>query len=178
MQLLVLSAASQSAAAKLAKNLEEYIRRGVECEKSILLEDIAHTLYSHRSALAWRLFFTTSTVDDLLAQIEANDRHPQKRATNPKIGFVFTGQGPQWAGMALDLIEVYSVFRDSIIQAEQCLKILGAPWNLRGMPRLSLCAQRNWIVGSSNPHILLAFAKWLCPFSLVLLRLRNTAERC
>ena len=132
-QLLVLSTASQNAATKLVSNTEEYLCRNAESQGSTTVQDLAYTLSSHRSTLPWRFAFTAETTAELINEIQGNNRKPQLRATNPRIGFVFTGQGAQLAGMARELTMSYPVFEQSVSKADEHLRSLGASWSITGM---------------------------------------------
>lgn len=52
-----------------------------------------------------------------------------KSITNPQLGFIFTGQGAQWAGMGRELM-LYAVFRQSLSKSEQILLDMGSRWYL------------------------------------------------
>ncbi|HWU86602.1 MAG TPA: beta-ketoacyl synthase N-terminal-like domain-containing protein, partial [Kofleriaceae bacterium] len=55
----------------------------------------------------------------------AKDAHPRSAAgehdRSPSVAFVFPGQGAQWAGMALALLEASPVFRDSMAACAEAL---------------------------------------------------------
>ncbi|KAF7595543.1 hypothetical protein BBP40_005578 [Aspergillus hancockii] len=48
----------------------------------------------------------------------------------PVLGFVFTGQGAQWAGMGRELFK-FPVFRNSFMECENALRGFGCTWSLR-----------------------------------------------
>lgn len=60
----------------------------------------------------------------------------QRSILKPSLGFIFTGQGAQWAGMGRDL-RVFDVFEQSLRDAEKYLFQLGCHWQLRGKERRS-----------------------------------------
>lgn len=102
-----------------------------EMEKSKFLDDLAFTLSERRSHLQWKTYFTASSLEDLSAALLADNTALPTRPSSrkPRLGFVFTGQGAQWAGMGMDLMR-YPVFRDSIEAADRYLqKELGCKWS-------------------------------------------------
>lgn len=62
-------------------------------------------------------------------QVEERVVPAQQAADKPVLGFVFTGQGAQWAGMGRELLE-YSVFKDSITRSDHYLREVGCTWSL------------------------------------------------
>ncbi|KAI1179866.1 putative polyketide synthase [Nemania sp. FL0916] len=91
-------------------------------------ESLAYTLGERRSLLPWTSYAVSDSLPSLVDALESMPP-PQKMQSNPKLGFVFTGQGAQWLRMGNDLL-VYSVFRHSVEQAEKYLRTLGCPWSL------------------------------------------------
>nr|A0A6F9DXA0.1 RecName: Full=Partially reducing polyketide synthase men1; Short=R-PKS men1 [Menisporopsis theobromae]CAB3277415.1 Men1 [Menisporopsis theobromae] len=101
---------------------------GADPEK--LLGDLAFTLNQKRSRLPWRTFFTASTLPELSRALEAASTFPAIRsgAATPRIAYVFTGQGAQWAQMGMDLLR-FHVFRESVEAADRHLTQIGCPWS-------------------------------------------------
>ena len=131
-QVFVLSSASKNTTLKLMPNLRDYLDEREQSHGTTLLSDLAYTLYSRRSALPWRLAIAAATPVDLAAEFSRTDRIPQLALSEPKAGFVFTGQGAQWPGMAVELMKTYPVFRSSMVKADKYFKSLGASWSLLG----------------------------------------------
>lgn len=69
-------------------------------------------------------------MDDLY-QLNLNLSPAQRFVAMPTLGFVFTGQGAQWAGMGNDL-RVFDIFERRLREAEDYLIELGCSWQLRG----------------------------------------------
>jgi zearalenone synthase (highly reducing iterative type I polyketide synthase) len=62
----------------------------------------------------------TPSLSHLTQELGAPKSGFQKAASAPRVGFVFTGQGAQWAQMGWDLM-IYSVFASSIQEADKYL---------------------------------------------------------
>ncbi|TGJ78460.1 hypothetical protein E0Z10_g10307, partial [Xylaria hypoxylon] len=92
------------------------------------LRDLAYTLLQRRSLLRYRTFAVIDKNDVLKA---GGHFSPAICATNhqPRIAFIFTGQGAQWAGMGKDLFQ-FPVFHDTIMKCDGYLKELGIAWDV------------------------------------------------
>lgn len=94
---------------------------------------LAHTLNIRRTHHQWKTYAVASTVQELVEVL--NDREkplPEYLGVSraPRLGFVFTGQGAQWAGMGMELM-AYPTFSASILAADRYLKEeLGIEWSV------------------------------------------------
>ena len=96
------------------------------------LDDLAWTLSEKRSRLPWKSFVVAETISDLRNVLERATPKGFRSNHDPKLGFVFTGQGAQWYGMGRELLE-YPIFRQSLHNADVFLQDLGCPWSLLSM---------------------------------------------
>lgn len=95
------------------------------------LDDLAFTLSERRSHLQWKTYFIASSIEELLAALISDSTVMPTRPSSrkPRLGFVFTGQGAQWAKMGMDLMQ-YPVFRNSVKAADRYLQNkLGCTWS-------------------------------------------------
>ena len=95
------------------------------------MANLAFTLNARRSLLPWRSYAVTSSLEQL-HDVQINLSKPVRAVTNPKLGFVFTGQGAQWYAMGRELLS-FHVFRNSIQEAEMCYHGFGCQWSLTGL---------------------------------------------
>ena len=124
--LLCLSARSDNALREQASRLQHYVQEHPEVE----LPDICFTANTTRAHFSHRLALdaesTTQLQDKLMAftsgslpvgalcrRLEGNDQ--------PRVAFLFTGQGSQYVGMGRQLYETQPTFRRSL---ERCAEIL------------------------------------------------------
>ena len=127
-RLLVWSAADAEATNRMLQAYRAY------CQTHILddhrkLNQLAYTLATKRSLMPWRTF----------AVVEGNSwptqisPMPPVRAPSSKtsIGFIFTGQGAQYAGMGLGLLR-YPIFESSLQESDRIFVSLGAEWSVLG----------------------------------------------
>jgi emericellamide synthase (highly reducing iterative type I polyketide synthase) len=133
-RVFLLSANSEQSCQDSARELGDY---ATEKSKSIdadtLMNGIAYTL-SRRSNFEHRAAIVASGVDDLIAQLQELSKEPiprQNSPSKPRIAFAFSGQGAQYPEMGRALLGVWPSFTKSIARAEQCLKAIGCPWNLK-----------------------------------------------
>lgn len=104
------------------------------------LSRLAHTLSVARSSLGWKASCMASSLSQLQEQLElaarTDDAKTELKTSRtsstgseaPRVAFVFTGQGAQWAGMGIQLLE-RPVFRESVTKSAAILKTLGCPWD-------------------------------------------------
>lgn len=132
-KLIVWSAKSEQVLNHLARDYQQhFINQAIALgERSSYLENLAYTLNTRRSVLEWNSFSIVDSINDL-RQLELKLSTPQQRLAKPKVAYIFTGQGAQWAGMGNEL-SMFPVFSHSLIEAEECLREIGCPWFLRGM---------------------------------------------
>ena len=99
-------------------------------DENLLLNQFAYTLSARQSVLPWKTFVVASSGKDLGDQAQSPSR-PLRSSAQPKLGFVFTGQGAQWAGMGRELC-AHQVFLESLEAASAHLVKLGCSWSLLG----------------------------------------------
>ncbi|KAJ0311184.1 hypothetical protein COL516b_001888 [Colletotrichum fioriniae] len=98
----------------------------------VVMDDALHFLKSFRLVGHHR----TETIPKIPRQLDAplvngtekslegNAATPIRAKTNPRLAFVFTGQGAQWATMGMDLL-AYRAFQESLLAADRYLNDLG-----------------------------------------------------
>lgn len=92
---------------------------------SSYLNNLAYTLDTRRSSLPWKSY---AVVQDL-GKITMSK--PVLSDMSCKLGFIFTGQGAQWAGMGVELLS-FPIFKTSLLRAGQYLAQIGCDWDLLG----------------------------------------------
>ncbi|KAM7220166.1 hypothetical protein V8F06_004494 [Rhypophila decipiens] len=104
------------------------LKRNVEALAAVTsgydLLDLSYTLVNCRSRFSSRGFVVTSraTLADAFQSLDVADN--KKSSASSDIGFVFTGQGAQWAGMGAELMACYPSFRQSIRHLDTVLRHL------------------------------------------------------
>ncbi len=132
---LVLSARSENALKALAGRLGGWIDEHMKSNgHSPLLPDLAYTLGARRNHHPHRITMVAGAVDEVIQELNAfatgesvqklRAAFSPRRERPARIGFVMSGQGPQWWGMGRELMRHEPVFRETI---ERCAAAL-APW--------------------------------------------------
>ncbi|KAJ7385703.1 hypothetical protein OS493_013732 [Desmophyllum pertusum] len=137
---LTISARSTEALQKMARHYSEWLKDHVSELDEPFVKNLCYSLNERRSQLPHRLalsFGSTAEASESLADY-GNDSvgwdklasYGEVNSTNPKLVFMFGGQGSQWYAMGRQLIETEDVFRDAILTVSNVLKDLGIGWSL------------------------------------------------
>ncbi|KAL8402829.1 hypothetical protein RB596_009256 [Gaeumannomyces avenae] len=94
-----------------------------------LVADLSYTLACRRTRHGWRACTTAKSRRELVTSLQAKPI-VTRAATDPRLAFVFTGQGAQWPSMGRRLIWTYPAFRESLYAADEYLNSLGCVWSL------------------------------------------------
>jgi len=130
-RLFVFSAQDQAGFARIGKCLVKHLDSlGPLASSPGYLADLAHTLALARSGLAWKGTCLAESAAELVEQLSTGlgghvTRDPRRR---PRIAFVFTGQGAQWAGVGVEMLG-RPVFAATIAKSASILRELGCDWD-------------------------------------------------
>lgn len=133
-KLLIWSTADEGGLARLADSYDVHISELCsslnQTEATAYLSDLAYTLAVRRSSLSWKSFAVARAVFDL-RDLRKKLSKPVRSRADPKLGYIFTGQGAQFAGMAKDLFG-FPTFLNSLRKSEMYLDDIGCKWSLLG----------------------------------------------
>lgn len=130
--MMILSSSDQDGLNRQRQTLLKYLKDNAKIRRGsgqALLRDLAFTLSEKRSRLPWKTVFTASTVPKLEQALKASTSLEVRSNVEPRLAFVFTGQGAQWARMGIELLQ-YRIFRESVESAERYLRRIGCPWSV------------------------------------------------
>ncbi|KAF6836456.1 hypothetical protein CPLU01_03740 [Colletotrichum plurivorum] len=132
-RLFTFSSHDQAGFKRLGETLADHLDGlGPAASSPEFLAEFAHTLAVARSGLSWRASCVAETAADLRHQLTSGITEKPTRAPEggpPRIGFIFTGQGAQWAGMGAELLDSHPVFRDSVARSAALLASMGCDWD-------------------------------------------------
>ena len=152
-QLFLLSAYDQDGVSRLRDLYGGYLTTRSEktsdaAERARLLRDLSHTLASKRTHHAWRAFCVAESPEALVQGLSELPK-PTRIKSEPRLAWVFTGQGAQWPAMGTELMN-YPVFQQSILAADRYLNDLGSTWSLSCKSSLLPQEHRNHILTTSR----------------------------
>lgn len=137
-KVFVWSAADESGLERLASVYTAHFSRlTANKEPEKYLDDLAFTLASKRSSLRWKSYRIATCIHDLRESLERTPLEAFRPANDPRIAFVFTGQGAQWHGMGRELVD-YPVFKESLSDTQITLGNLGCRWLLIGKSKTTI----------------------------------------
>lgn len=129
-KLFFASANDQDALKARMNDLTIYFEQRPEVFEKSLCANVAYTLGARRSHLRYRLAVPAASLTELSNKMATSTVRLSRSLDSPKIGFVFTGQGAQWAQMGMGLMREYPVFASAIDRADERLRSLGAEFSL------------------------------------------------
>ncbi|KAJ5605451.1 hypothetical protein N7510_008232, partial [Penicillium lagena] len=137
-RIFMLSAFDEQSCLDQSQNLHMYLLKKQQASEHDFLEDLSFTLNERRSRFMWKTAVVADSIPSLIDALSSST-NPNSSIRTPTLGFVFTGQGAQWAGMGKELLDAYPVFKESIAKIDAYLRHIGAPFSARGMlcPNLS-----------------------------------------
>ena len=120
--LFAIGAQTEEALAASLRDYRELLERS-----DAPLRDICHGAGRHRSGMRHRIAIVAADKAELIRKIDAflegsvlgGVEHGVCPAAKPKLGFVFTGQGPQWYAMGRELIGTEPRFREIVQEIER-----------------------------------------------------------
>jgi len=119
-QVAVLSASTEEALAAAQFALAQYLQN----ESQHCLRDVCDTLSRGRMPHPYRRACVVRTREDLLEQLRSDAPRPTdggRANSDPVLGFLFTGQGSENAGMGFELLAHSSIFRSAVDRMERAL---------------------------------------------------------
>lgn len=130
-RLYTFSASDRAGLERVAKSLAEQLNDlGPAASNPENLANLAYTLGERRSKLSWKTTCFAENALELREKLENLKGNGAVRSTGePRIGFVFTGQGAQWPGMGVALLE-RTTFGESVAESTRYLKECGCEWDL------------------------------------------------
>lgn len=136
-KLLIWSSADEDGLKRMASAYGAHMSKlapGLDAEvASWYLVSLAHTLAARRTGFQWKACFVARSFKEVTEKaLRLSKAH--RSINQPGLGYVFTGQGAQHAGMATELL-CYPVFQRSLKQSETFLIDFGCQWSLIGMLR-------------------------------------------
>ncbi|KAK4227024.1 putative polyketide synthase [Podospora fimiseda] len=129
-RVFILSGKDEQATNAMVSNLREHLLSVQTNDENAYLDNLAWTLGHRRSRFAWTSALAGDSIASLAKTIESGKVKAAKSGIPPRLGFVYTGQGAQWWAMGRELIDIYPVFKATLLDCDKHLKKLGAKWSM------------------------------------------------
>lgn len=116
----------------MVASYQRYFQENITGDEDKLAQ-LAYTLAARRSVHPWRTYsvvgprdtIANSSTDDVGITPVSVSRPVRAATEDISISFVFTGQGAQYSGMGLELLQ-YSAFAESLHKSDAIFKTLGS----------------------------------------------------
>ncbi|RFU27072.1 hypothetical protein B7463_g9261, partial [Scytalidium lignicola] len=131
-RIFVWSSSDETGTKRLCNTYKEFFESTkITKSEDQYLDDLAYTLSKKRSLFPYRTYVQATTLAELISNLsaEASSLKPLRSKALTNLGFIFTGQGAQWAQMGKELFQ-YPVFKTSLDTADEYIKTLNSPWGL------------------------------------------------
>lgn len=130
-QLFVFSAKSDSSLGAYLASFAKYLEG--QDDHGDFLKNLSFTLSQHRNHFTHRQAIASGSLEELKAKLSSTTSVSGKasRTWDPTVGFIFTGQGAQYAQMVKDLHHIRP-FSDALTRADGIIRKFGASWSLIG----------------------------------------------
>lgn len=132
-KVFVISSNDKEGVPRNVERLTSYLTSTKSSSKPDFLGNLAYTLATRRSVLPWKSFAVASSLEQLTKSLAPSTLSTPLRSSStsdPRLAFVFTGQGAQWHAMGQGL-SVFPAFKASMDASERMLRSdLGCPWSL------------------------------------------------
>src|SRR5690606_3206041 len=132
--IVALSGRTAAALASAAESLRSAVAGGVQ---RTTIADLSYTTTSRRDHHPERLAIVASSIEEVVAGLDeylASESAGRAisgtvAAEEPRIAFVFSGQGSQWLGMGRELLDTAPEFRSVLERCDACLREI-AGWSV------------------------------------------------
>jgi acyl transferase domain-containing protein len=131
-KLFVLSSYDQDGVFRVRDAYNEYLtarsNNVVDSSEVQFFRDLNFTLTAKRTRHAWRSFSIANSEQVLQKSLSELPKAVRAKS-EPRLAFIFTGQGAQWPTMGIELM-IFPAFQQSLLAADRYLNNLGCQWSL------------------------------------------------
>ncbi|KAK3503197.1 hypothetical protein B0T13DRAFT_486143 [Neurospora crassa] len=130
-RLFVLSANDEQALRTSIKELGIWLEQHAELYQTTMPRNLAYTLCQRRSHFPWRVAIVESICSGLAGSLNGHDLTPMRASSEqPRLAFIFTGQGAQWYAMGRELLQTHPLYLKAIKRADEALRKVGADFSI------------------------------------------------
>ncbi|KAI3337233.1 polyketide synthase [Xylariaceae sp. AK1471] len=131
--LFVWSSYDQDGILRVRDTLNKYLDKRLKTlfsltKRQSFMRDLNYTLARKRTHHGWRSFALADSCTSLRNALSSKPMLT-RTVSEPRLVFIFTGQGAQWPTMGKELM-TYPVFKQSLYEADKYLRQLNCPWSL------------------------------------------------